>query len=114
MPTQPVSDQPTVYHEGLTSSIGEGITSDDVEEFGAYIVVCVVPENAEHYGYQPDDTGLKVRRHGEHLADVTDLAEAVRIVLADAGQHICLVESDREHGRFYEAMLRIPQPVPAL
>lgn len=113
MSNQPISDQPTVYHEGLTTSTGQGVSEDDIEEFGGYIVVGVVAENAERYGYGADDTGLKVRRNDTHIADADDLADAVRHILADATHRVCLVESPREHGRFLEAMLRIPQPAAA-
>lgn len=105
MTTQPVSDQPPVYHAGYWEGGVEGIDPDDLDCLG-YHVQEVTADNAERFGYGAGETGLKVRRVRTHVADVADLAEAKRAILADMERRMCLVYEPHAGAAFYEAMVR--------
>ena len=108
MTTQPVSDHLPVYHEGYWADSAELVDEGDMEFFCGYVIEEVTAANAVRLGYRDGETGLKVRRSKVHLADVADLAEAKRAILADVDRRLCVLAEPHNGVPFYEAMLRAP------
>ncbi len=82
-----------------------GVDPDLLDELGGYLVREITSDNAARYGYAGTDLGLKVRRHGRHLASVADLSEAFRVILDDVAGSVRLVGEATGGGRLWEAML---------
>lgn len=82
-----------------------GVDPDALDEVGGYLVREITSDNAARYGYAATDLGLKVRRHGRHLAGVADLSEALRVILDDVARSVRLVGEATDGGRLWEAML---------